>query len=39
MTFHGSMPALDSSGVPGTLSREVLTMLLRDTLRFHAGDD
>jgi beta-N-acetylhexosaminidase len=35
MTFHGSMPALDSSGVPGTLSHEVLTTLLRDTLRFH----
>ena len=34
MTFHGSMPALDSSGVPGTLSRNVLTGLLRDSLRF-----
>ena len=28
MTFHGSMPALDSSGVPGTLSHNVLTSLL-----------
>jgi beta-N-acetylhexosaminidase len=28
------MPALDSSGVPGTLSRAVLTGLLRDSLRF-----
>ena len=34
MTFHGSMPALDSSGVPGTLSRNVLTGLLRDSLQF-----
>ena len=34
MTFHGSMPALDSSGVPGTLSRAVLTGLLRDSLHF-----
>lgn len=35
MTFHGSMPALDSSGVPGTLSHAVLTGLLRDELHFH----
>ena len=35
MTFHGSMPALDSSGVPGTLSHNVLTSLLRDDMHFH----
>ena len=34
MTFHGSMPALDSSGVPGTLSRPVVTTLLRQNLGF-----
>jgi beta-N-acetylhexosaminidase len=34
MTFHGSMPALDSSGLPGTLSPRVLTGLLRDEMRF-----
>jgi len=34
MTFHGSMPALDSSGAPGTLSAKVLTGLLRDALDF-----
>lgn len=34
MTFHGAMPALDSTGVPGTLSRRVLTGLLRDEMRF-----
>ncbi|MBC7897379.1 MAG: glycoside hydrolase family 3 C-terminal domain-containing protein [Cytophagaceae bacterium] len=34
MTFHGFLPALDSSGVPATLSREVMTGLLRDELRF-----
>jgi len=34
MTFHGSMPALDSSGAPGTLSHSVLTTLLRDELHF-----
>jgi beta-N-acetylhexosaminidase len=34
MTFHGSMPALDSSGVPGTLSPEVLTKLLRGQLGY-----
>jgi len=35
MSFHGSMPALDSSGVPGTLSSKVLTGLLRNELRFN----
>ncbi len=34
MTFHGAMPALDSSGVPGTLSSKVLTDLLRNELQF-----
>ena len=34
MSFHGAMPALDSSGVPGTLSHKVLTDLLRNELRF-----
>lgn len=34
MSFHGSMPALDSSGVPGTLSPAVLTNLLRGELGF-----
>ncbi len=34
MTFHGSMPALDSSGVPATLSAPVLTGLLRGDLQF-----
>ena len=34
MTFHGVMPALDTSGVPGTLSRNVLTGLLRTELDF-----
>lgn len=34
MTFHGSMPALDSSGAPGTLSHNVLTSLLRGELHF-----
>jgi beta-N-acetylhexosaminidase len=34
MSFHGSMPALDSSGAPGTLSPKVLTGLLRDSLGF-----
>lgn len=34
MTFHGAMPALDSSGVPGTLSEKVMTGLLRDELQF-----
>ncbi len=34
MTFHGAMPALDSTGVPGTLSRPVLSGLLRNELGF-----
>jgi beta-N-acetylhexosaminidase len=34
MTFHGSMPALDSSGMPGTLSPAVLTGLLRKDMGF-----
>ena len=34
MTFHGSMPALDPSGVPGTLSPLVLTDLLRGEIGF-----
>jgi beta-N-acetylhexosaminidase len=34
MTFHGAMPALDSSGAPGTLSRAVLSGLLRDEMKF-----
>jgi beta-N-acetylhexosaminidase len=35
MTFHGSMPALDSSGAPGTLSPAVLTGLLRKEMGFN----
>lgn len=34
MTFHGSMPALDTSGAPGTLSSNVVTGLLRNQLGF-----
>jgi beta-N-acetylhexosaminidase len=34
MSFHGAMPALDSSNVPGTLSPKVLTGLLRGELGF-----
>lgn len=34
MTFHGSLPALDSSGAPATLSPVILTGLLRDQLHF-----
>ncbi len=34
MTFHGAMPALDSSLAPGTLSRAVLSGLLREELGF-----
>ena len=34
MTFHGAMPALDSTGAPGTLSRRVLGDLLRGELDF-----
>ena len=35
MTFHGFLPALDSSGVPATLSPRVMTGLLRNDLRFN----
>jgi beta-N-acetylhexosaminidase len=35
MTFHGAMPALDSTGVPGTLSAPVVTGLLRKELGFN----
>ncbi|MBC7788630.1 MAG: glycoside hydrolase family 3 C-terminal domain-containing protein [Anaerolineae bacterium] len=34
MSFHGVMPALDSSNVPGTLSAKVLTDLLRGEMGF-----
>ena len=34
MSFHGSMPALDSSNVPGTLSARVMTQLLRREMGF-----
>lgn len=34
MTFHGFLPALDSSGVPATLSPLVMTDLLRRDMRF-----
>jgi beta-N-acetylhexosaminidase len=34
MTFHGFLPALDSSGVPATLSPRVMTGLLRRELGF-----
>jgi beta-N-acetylhexosaminidase len=34
MSFHGVMPALDSSNVPGTLSSKVLTDLLRGEMGF-----
>ena len=34
MSFHGVMPALDSSNVPGTLSAKVLTGLLRGEMGF-----
>ena len=35
MSFHGVMPALDSSGVPGTLSPRVLGGVLRGELGFN----
>lgn len=35
MSFHGAMPALDSSNVPGTLSAKVMTGLLRDEMGFN----
>ena len=34
MSFHGAMPALDSTGAPGTLSSRVLTDLLRGDMGF-----
>lgn len=34
MTFHGFLPALDSSGVPATLSPLVMTDLLRRDMQF-----
>lgn len=34
MTFHGYLPALDSTGVPATLSSNVMTELLRHELQF-----
>ena len=34
MTYHGILPALDSTGVPATLSPRVLTGLLRDSLAY-----
>jgi len=34
MSFHGAMPALDASNDPGTLSRVVLTDVLRGELGF-----
>jgi beta-N-acetylhexosaminidase len=34
MTAHIALPAVDSSGVPATLSHKIITGLLRDTLRF-----
>ena len=35
MTYHGILPALDSSGVPATLSPRVLTGLLRDSMSYN----
>ncbi len=34
MSFHGAMPALDSSGVPGTLSNRVIGGVLRGEMGF-----
>ena len=34
MTYHGILPALDSSGVPATLSPRILGGLLRDSLGY-----
>jgi len=34
MSFHGAMPALDASNVPGTLSARVMTQLLRSEMGF-----
>jgi beta-N-acetylhexosaminidase len=35
MTYHGILPALDTSGVPATLSPKVLTGLLRESLGYN----
>ncbi|MBA3644699.1 MAG: glycoside hydrolase family 3 C-terminal domain-containing protein [Gemmatimonadaceae bacterium] len=35
MSFHGVMPAFDSAGVPATLSRNVMTGVLRGELGFN----
>ena len=35
MSFHGAMPSLDSSGAPGTLSKLVMTTLLREEMGFN----
>lgn len=34
MTFHGDLPALDSTGTAATLSRRVMTDLLRGEMKF-----
>ncbi|HWL40926.1 MAG TPA: glycoside hydrolase family 3 N-terminal domain-containing protein [Gemmatimonadaceae bacterium] len=34
MSFHGAMPALDPTNVPGTLSARVMTQLLRGEMGF-----
>ncbi len=34
MTFHGSLPALDTATIPATLSRPIMTGLLRGELGF-----
>jgi beta-N-acetylhexosaminidase len=34
MTFHGFLPALDSSGIPATLSPHVMSDLLRRDMKF-----
>ena len=34
MTAHIALPAIDSTGVPATLSPRIITGLLRDTLHF-----
>ncbi|MDQ6827992.1 MAG: beta-N-acetylglucosaminidase, partial [Gemmatimonadota bacterium] len=35
MTFHGALPALDSATVPATLSRRIMTGLIRDEMHFN----
>lgn len=35
MTFHGDLPALDSSGIAATISPKVMTDLLRTQMGFH----